>query len=157
MRQVTCGGLHTAVVTEGGDVYTWGDGRKGQLGHTHDPSLKQTPRLVDALENVFIVQVACGGNHTVAITDTGVMYSWGWAKYGQTGHGDRQMNKIPRKIDHENAKEIVKIAAGNKHTLAINRRGHGISFGCGEHGQTGQGDNTDRLVPTKIDSLVQQE
>ena len=44
IRQVTCGGLHTAVVTESGDVYTWGDGRKGELGHIHDPSLKQTPR-----------------------------------------------------------------------------------------------------------------
>ena len=34
VRQIECGGLHTAAVTEAGDVYTWGDDSKGQLGHT---------------------------------------------------------------------------------------------------------------------------
>lgn len=41
IRQVSCGGLHSAFVSEYGRVYTWGDGRSGQLGHTDDPSVKQ--------------------------------------------------------------------------------------------------------------------
>lgn len=71
IRQVACGGVHTAVVTETGQVYTWGDGKNGELGHHHDPNLKQTPRLVENLNGVFVTYVACGGGHTVVLTDAG--------------------------------------------------------------------------------------
>ena len=61
-------------------------------------------------------------------------------------------------VEHENAKEIVAIAAGNKHTACINKKGHAITFGCGEHGQTGLGPNNcgETLVPTKIECLIEQ-
>jgi alpha-tubulin suppressor-like RCC1 family protein len=158
-RQVTCGGLHTALVTEHGAVYTWGDGRKGQLGHPNEPSLKQVPRVVEALSSVHVVQVACGASHTVCLTDSGVMYSWGWSKFGQTGHGDRQTVKTPKRI--EQAHNIVQIACGNKHSMAINKQGVALSWGCGEHGQTGHKrqsgpsamNDGDKLVPTRIDDL----
>lgn len=89
------------------------------------------------------------------MTDSGFIYSWGWPKYGQTGHGDRDRstNKVPRKIEHELARNIQKIACGSKHTLAVDKAGLAISFGCGEHGQTGQGDNEHRLLPARIQSL----
>eukprot|EP00462_Mataza_sp_D1_P026528 CAMPEP_0175126488 /NCGR_PEP_ID=MMETSP0087-20121206/3883_1 /TAXON_ID=136419 /ORGANISM="Unknown Unknown, Strain D1" /LENGTH=479 /DNA_ID=CAMNT_0016408409 /DNA_START=166 /DNA_END=1602 /DNA_ORIENTATION=+ len=157
VRQVHCGGLHTAAVTESGDVYTWGDGSRGQLGQNAEPTAKQTPRSVGgALDAAFIVEVACGGAHTVCLADNGRIWSWGWAKYGQTGHGDRDRstNKLPRMIQDELARDIIKISAGAKHTVAVNKKGLCISFGCGEHGQTGQGDNHDPiLVPTRIQSL----
>jgi alpha-tubulin suppressor-like RCC1 family protein len=160
VRQVTCGGLHTALVTEHGDVYTWGDGRKGQLGLLSGPSLTQVPRLVDSLTSVHIVQVACGMAHTVALADNGVMYSWGWSKFGQTGHGDRQTVKVPKRI--EACTGVVAVACGNKHSMAITGNGIALSWGCGEHGQTGQPRQTgaqlmtdgDKLVPTKVDELA---
>lgn len=92
IRQVTCGGLHTAVVTEEGKVYTFGDGRRGELGHIHDPSLKQTPRPVEMLDHVFITSVACGGSHTIAIADSGFLYSWGYARFGQRHAKSRTQN-----------------------------------------------------------------
>lgn len=157
VRQVACGGLHTAAVTESGDVYTWGDGSRGQLGQSgSDSSAKQIPKSVGgSLDSVFIVQIACGGAHTCALTDTGFIYSWGWPKYGQTGHGDRDRstNKVPRKIEHELARNISKVACGSKHTLAIDRNGLAISFGCGEHGEIGHGDSDIRMLPTRIESL----
>lgn len=162
VRQVTCGGLHTAIVTEMGDVYTWGDGRKGQLGHRDsDPSMKQTPRLVDTLDSVFVTQVACGGMHTVAVTDQGFMYSWGWGKYGQTGHGDRNETKVPKKIENSAAKGIVAVAAGNKHTVALTNKGVALSFGCSDHGQTGLGNPAetelrDIINPTVVETLQEQ-
>lgn len=155
IRQVTCGGLHTALVTEHGDVYTWGDGRKGQLGHPNEPSQKQVPKLVKSLSSVHVVQVACGSAHTICLTDTGVLWSWGNATNGQPGHGERQIVRTPKKIDYPDCKNIVAIACGNKHCLAINADGESYSWGCGEHGQTGhliqEGDKGDKLVPTKMD------
>lgn len=153
IRQVTCGGLHTAVVTEEGKVFTWGDGRRGELGHIHDPSLKQTPRMVEMLDHVFVTSVACGGSHTVAITDSGQLYSWGWSRYGQTGHGERANVKFPKRIDHPLVKDIVQVACGSKHTMAITRSGTVIAFGANRHGQCGLSDFEDRLEPNRIESL----
>lgn len=155
IRQVTCGGLHTALVTEHGDVYTWGDGRKGQLGHPNEPSQKQVPKLVKSLSSVHVVQIACGSAHTICVTDQGHLWSWGNASNGQTGHGDRQPARVPKKIDAPEARNIVAIACGNKHCLAINDKGKAFSWGCGEHGQTGhtiqEGDKGDKLVPTMME------
>lgn len=153
VRQVSCGSCHTAVVTETGQVWTWGEGRRGELGHHQEPGVKQTPQLVENLETVFVVQVSCGGSHTVAVADTGMMYSWGWAKNGQTGHGDRQMLKVPRKIEHANGSNIKMVACGNKHTAAINKKGQALTWGCGKHGQTGLGKDDDVPVPTFIEEM----
>ena len=40
------------------------------------------------LEGVRIVSVACGWRHSIAADDAGVVYTFGWCKYGQLGHGD---------------------------------------------------------------------
>mmetsp|Transcript_3240 Transcript_3240/g.6107 ORF Transcript_3240/g.6107 Transcript_3240/m.6107 type:complete len:1040 (-) Transcript_3240:449-3568(-) len=154
VRQIECGGLHTAAVTEAGDVYTWGDDSKGQLGHTADPSLERVPRYVGGLEAYFIVQVACGGNHTLALDDRGNVFSWGWSKYGQTGHNETRPCPHPRKIAAEGCRDIIMIGAGAKHSMGINKKGQVFSWGCGEHGQTGQSDSVDKLVPTVIKTLL---
>lgn len=153
VRQIECGGLHTAAVTESGDVYTWGDDSKDQLGHSHDPSLERVPRYVGGMDSYFIVQVACGGNHTLALADTGLMFSWGWSKYGQTGHGDVRPCKTPKKIDNLACREITMIGAGSKHSMAINKKGEVLSWGCAEHGQIGQGNSGDLTSPTVIKAL----
>jgi alpha-tubulin suppressor-like RCC1 family protein len=154
IRQVACGGLFTAVVTESGQVYMWGDGRRGELGHMQDPSLKQTPRLVDALQNVFVTKVACGSGHTVAIADTGRVYIWGWNKYGQTGHNGRPTGHKSFLLEHASARDIVDAACGNKHTVLLNKHGEVFTFGCGGQGQLGHGDGTDRPFPTKVEALA---
>jgi alpha-tubulin suppressor-like RCC1 family protein len=59
VRQVECGGLHTACVTEDGRVYTWGNGKDGELGHHHDPSMKQIPRQVGMCACVCVCVCEC--------------------------------------------------------------------------------------------------
>ena len=46
VRQVSASNHHTAVVSEGGDVLTWGHNQKGQLGHG-DRIDRETPTLVE--------------------------------------------------------------------------------------------------------------
>lgn len=50
VRDVACGQYHMAVITETGDVFTWGYGKEGQLGHseTTDHSI---PTKVEKLAN----------------------------------------------------------------------------------------------------------
>ena len=56
-QQVACGGSHTVVRTEDGKVFSFGSGWNGQLGHGHHNTIL-TPRLVEAFDGHFIVQVS---------------------------------------------------------------------------------------------------
>ena len=53
--------------TEYGDLYAWGRGREGQLGHgTRDNSAE--PRAVEKLAHERIIRAQCGHSHTIALT-----------------------------------------------------------------------------------------
>lgn len=75
-KQVSCGGFHTAVVTEDGKVMTFGGGEHGQLGHS-DRWNKLKPTLVQALDAVTVSYITCGWSHSVALISDGTLYSWG--------------------------------------------------------------------------------
>lgn len=58
---VSCGSRHTAAVTRGGELYTWGWGKYGQLGHRDRASCDQ-PRRVEQLraQGLQALEVVCG-------------------------------------------------------------------------------------------------
>ena len=60
---MACGDNHTAVIA-GEDVYTWGLGTLGQLGHGEQRS-EAVPRCVEGLRGQGAVEVSCGAGHTV--------------------------------------------------------------------------------------------
>ena len=49
------------------DLYTWGSGVRGMLGHKDEDS-ERLPRVVEALLGRDIVMVACGAAHTMALS-----------------------------------------------------------------------------------------
>lgn len=56
---IACGSSHSAAITSKGELFTWGKGRYGRLGHGNvDDCLK--PKLVEALKNYKVTDVACG-------------------------------------------------------------------------------------------------
>ena len=81
--QLACGLAHSAAVTKDGRLFTWGQGKDHRLGHGIEGMVEE-PRVVAALAGVNITKVACGDNHTLAISDEGVLYSWGFGG-GQWG------------------------------------------------------------------------
>lgn len=161
VRQVACGGIHTAVVTDTGTVYTWGDARNYQLGYQPQGFTNQsTPKEVEKLSEmgVFIVKVACGQVHTVALTDRGVLLSWGRSKWGQLGHGNRDKCQEPKEVNTKDISpslKFVDISCGDRHTAALSDKGEVYTFGNGEHGQLGHGPKTEKMVstPTLVKSL----
>lgn len=66
---IACGGIHNAVYTESGQVYTWGCADDGSLGRTGEEFM---PGLVDSLVNETIIRVACGDGQTIAVSTNGV-------------------------------------------------------------------------------------
>lgn len=74
------------------DVLTFGQGESGQLGHAYtgrDLDSNQ-PRCVRLLRSAAIAEMECGGIHTIGVTDTGEVYTFGSNDEGQLGNVDLQ-------------------------------------------------------------------
>ena len=69
---VSAGSTYSAAVTASGELYTWGRGNYGRLGHGNSED-HTAPTLVAGLRGHRVVDVACGSGdaQTVAVTDTG--------------------------------------------------------------------------------------
>ncbi|XP_011948614.1 PREDICTED: RCC1 domain-containing protein 1 isoform X4 [Cercocebus atys] len=81
-RQLELGAEHALLLDAAGQVFSWGGGRHGQLGHgTLEAELE--PRLLEALQGLTMAEVAAGGWHSVCVSETGDIYIWGWNESGQ--------------------------------------------------------------------------
>mgnify|MGYP006148858641 CR=1 FL=1 len=82
---ISCGEKHSAALTSGGDVFTWGDGSLGQLG-LGDQRKQHTPHRVMELQGRMILQISCGHYHTACIDKDENVYTWGQGGSGRLGH-----------------------------------------------------------------------
>eukprot|EP00742_Colponemidia_sp_Colp-10_P001892 GILJ01002023.1.p1 GENE.GILJ01002023.1~~GILJ01002023.1.p1 ORF type:complete len:1186 (+),score=191.03 GILJ01002023.1:27-3560(+) len=153
IRQVACGGFHTAALTDTGVVWTWGDGRMGQLGHHANAFRSQfTPAVVESLEGtVFVKEIACGLNHTAALSSEGKVFTWGWGKHGQLGTGFRQNSHLPKELPEG---EFIRVSCGARHTAAVSAKGRVYTWGNGDQGQLGHPERGDVLKPRLVESLL---
>ncbi|XP_022618679.1 X-linked retinitis pigmentosa GTPase regulator-like [Seriola dumerili] len=87
VTQVACGGGHTVALTED-DVFTFGLGQFGQLGHGTFIFESRLPRPVEHFKKGRVRQVACGENHTAVITDAGLLYTFGDGRHGKLCLGE---------------------------------------------------------------------
>ena len=94
---------------EDGDVYSWGRGWDGQLGHEVVTEIELEPRLVRSMEKLSCATIACGMSHTVAVTDTGNVWCWGDNKAGQLGNGSLTSSSVPVPVTALQEMEVVQV------------------------------------------------
>jgi len=110
VTQVTCGSYHTAAITGNGDLYTWGGGMYGKLGHGNETGCS-TPKRVEALAGVPVEQIACGSRHTAVVTTSGRLFTWGDKENGVAGHGETEGHQYtPREVERLRDKRIVQLS-----------------------------------------------
>ncbi|KAL4295946.1 hypothetical protein GQ457_12G001540 [Hibiscus cannabinus] len=66
VEEISCGAYHVAVLTSRTEVFTWGRGANGRLGHG-DIEDRKTPTLVEALRDMHVKNISCGLNFTSSI------------------------------------------------------------------------------------------
>jgi len=74
---VACGSgdAQTLCVTDDGSVWSWGDGDYGKLGRGGSDGCK-LPIRIDSLQGMAVVKVECGSQFSVALTQSGAVYTW---------------------------------------------------------------------------------
>ena len=145
---------HTLALSENGQIYSWGDGDYGKLGHGNTSTQKLPKRVLGPLADKIVVQISAGYRHSAAVTDDGLLYTWGEGDFGRLGHGDSQSRFIPTLVKELNGGDVGQVSCGASHTLALSTDGRIIwTFGSGDHGKLGHGDTARLYRPKVIDSI----
>ena len=138
---------------------TWGEGTEGQLGHSPfalSGVLQQYAELAPRqLEGFVLRDVACGTNHTLAVDGDGAVWSWGKSDFGKCGHGDDADCKAPARVAALAGVDVVAVACGESHSLALDGDGRVYSWGWGGSwlsggGQLGSGGREHRYAPAPV-------
>ncbi|CAN4081244.1 unnamed protein product [Withania somnifera] len=166
---IACGEYHSCAVTSSGDLYTWGDGAKssGLLGHRSEVSHWIPKKVCGLMEGLRVSHISCGPWHTALITSSSRLFTFGDGTFGALGHGDRSGSITPREVETLNGLRTLKVACGVWHTAAIVELMNGLdsgpsdtpsgtlfTWGDGDKGRLGHGDNKSRLAPECIAALV---
>ncbi|RWS14078.1 X-linked retinitis pigmentosa GTPase regulator-like protein [Dinothrombium tinctorium] len=147
--KVACGALHTLVLTDCG-CFSFGSSKYGQLGVGKELQQTSVPILIEKLVNESISEIYCGQYHSLAISSTGFLFTWGWGIHGQLGHSNVENLYFPRVVESLKGKRIVAACGGYCHSLSLDSNGVVYSFGNGLFGQLGNGLNTKCSTPHPI-------
>ncbi|KAL1533486.1 PH, RCC1 and FYVE domains-containing protein 1 [Salvia divinorum] len=156
---VTCGPWHTALITSTGQLFTFGDGTFGVLGHGNRENVSY-PREVESLAGLRTIAVACGVWHTAAVVEvivtqssasfsSGKLFTWGDGDKNRLGHGDKEPRLkptcVPALIDYN----FHKIACGHSLTVGLTTSGRVFTMGSTVYGQLGN-PQSDGKVPCLV-------
>lgn len=156
------GQAHSAAISDGGDLYTWGQNDNGQLG-TGDFQRRGTPTRIAVSEGLtkFVSDVKCGLYHTVVLTSVGQVWVMGSNLRGQLGlckdppkrsyvgilechnvlhtydKSDVITINVPSQVQMLQDLRIAGIGAGSLHSLAITNQGDLFAWGDNRYHQLG--------------------
>ncbi|XP_047974656.1 PH, RCC1 and FYVE domains-containing protein 1-like [Salvia hispanica] len=164
---LACSDYHSCAVTLSGDLYTWGDGHFGALGHGNEVS-HWIPKIVNGpLEGIHVSAISCGPWHTALVTSAGQLFTFGDGTFGVLGHGDRESISRPREVESLTGFRTMRVACGVWHTAAVVdvvdgsssssncSSGKLLTWGDGDKGRLGHGDKESKLVPTCVTAVAE--
>ena len=160
---VDCGPNHAGAYSEGGDLYMWGDGTRGQLG-TGKFEVAEQPKVVDALQDgKFVSRLAVGQTHTICMLENNEVLSWGFSNSGKLGLGVLERKGVeppfcgyfptPCVVTSLQREMIRLISCSPNHSAIVSDSGL-FTWGSGDGGRLGHGDTKDRLQPCIVEALT---
>ena len=173
MVSVASKGYHFLALGVEGEVYAWGDGEYGSLGHG-DEGYGEMPSRIESLSR--IERIAVGPNLTsAAVDEDGRLFTWGRASFfeeqendfgevedfeGPTGLGyeldvETEYQPTPRRVDALSQERVVGVALGLSFMLAVTEAGAVFSCGSCQHGGLGHGPLISVVLPLRIEALAE--
>lgn len=140
---VSAGAAHNVALCSDGTVVTWGSNSSGQLGTGTAIVSSLIPTNITglgALSGKTVVAVAAGAHHSLALCSDGRVVAWGRGTSGQLGTGGISSNSLPVAVSWTGVmvgKNVISIAAGADHNLALCSDGTLVAWGRNDFGQIG--------------------
>jgi len=166
---ISVGECHSIALKNNGTVWSWGGNGGGQLG---DGTYRDRSRPVQVVNSIDptgfltdVIKIATGtsywlnqGGHNIALRRDNTVWSWGYNFNGQIGDGDTISRSAPVKVADTLDQtgyltNVVAIAAGDWHSLAVKNDGTVWGWGANAYGQLGDGTNASRLTVVQTQNL----
>ena len=208
IAQISAGTVHNLALTKNGKVFAWGSSQGGQLGLPEEylinqPGFKENyfifePTIVHFKKNIiknninniknnddieenedFIIKISCGEAHSVALSNKGNVYSWGFGSNGQLGLGfcedtfepglGTQLSRkfTPQYVKNLENEDIIDINCGKTFSMFISDKKEILACGVNDLNQLGINDNFqmrnneilcyDIVWPTSLDYLIEKK
>lgn len=124
-------GLHTLMLSDDGSVFFSGTARRGEDGEISKRRLLKPnkPKRISRLDNQFIVHVSSNNGTSAFVTKTGKLIMYGKDTSFCDSHG------IVSQLQDQ---QIIKVALGKAHAIALSSKGQVFSFGVNNKGQCGR-------------------
>ena len=153
LKGVYCGAYHSFAISIHGNVYSFGLNNMGQLGlGSLDVNSTGVPTLVTALEGKGIAHLEGGEHHSIALSDTGEVYTFGRGDNNQLGYGDGTDQQLsPRRVPALEGIAVRKVSTQANSNMAVSKSGDLYSWGFGEMGQLCHGKGADEAEPTLVE------
>jgi alpha-tubulin suppressor-like RCC1 family protein len=138
-----------------GTMVAWGYNYYGQLGNDSQAT-SQVPVAVvgkGALLGKFVVDIAAGENHCLAVCSDGTVVAWGGNSAGQLGNGGTTSSSVPIRVEGlPVGRKFVAVAAGSNFSLALGDDGRVYAWGYNNSGQLGNNSTSVSAVPVPVDA-----
>ena len=145
---------HSLALAADGTLFAWGD--EDALG-TDEPFIFTSPAPARVKTDGVLAGVSFSGLsaawHTLAMSDDGRTFSWGYNGNGQLGTGDSADRLLPVEVANSGAlagRTVSCVASGPKHSVASTINGECITWGANDKGQLGNGNTTASLLPVAV-------
>ncbi|XP_032129302.1 serine/threonine-protein kinase Nek8-like isoform X2 [Sapajus apella] len=139
--QVAAGRTQKAGVTRSGRLILWEAPPLGAGGGTLLPGAVEQPqpqfisRFLEGQSGVTIKHVACGDFFTACLTDRGIIMTFGSGSNGCLGHGSLTDISQPTIVEDLLGYEMVQVACGASHVLALSTERELFAWGRGDGGK----------------------
>uniref|UniRef100_A0A0D9VHU9 RCC1-like domain-containing protein n=1 Tax=Leersia perrieri TaxID=77586 RepID=A0A0D9VHU9_9ORYZ len=156
ITQAAVGSRQTILVSDTGRVYAFGKSSfaGAEFSNATDDHIT-TPKIVESLKGVFVVQAAIGGYFSAFLSREGQVYTLSWGRTERLGHSSDPSDVEPRLLSGPLENVLVaQISAGNCYLLMLAYQPTGMSVysvGCGLGGKLGHGCKNNKGTPKLIE------
>lgn len=136
LKQLVRGPRHFLALTDDNNVYSWGEGWGGELGHGANIDSVARPKRIESLLKYSIVKVAAGEGFSLFLTGNGIVLSCG-----------RQSSSClvqaadcwrPRLIDAFLKLNVIDIGSSDDHVVIVTDQGDALAWGRNTWGKLGR-------------------
>jgi alpha-tubulin suppressor-like RCC1 family protein len=149
IQHVEAGMFFSMALDDESNMYTWGCGTNGRLGHGDQNSIGH-PKKVQFGENLSekVYLISCGDTHSACITTAKKIYTWGSGSFGKLGHGSFSDISEPQQVEFFCNDKVAKVVCGSHNTIVVLTDHRLYGWGKNSHGMLG--------IPTKADQNILQ-